>query len=65
MQIEPDMIVRNVVNKRLYRVRSVSRTLAVCWPCNRSGKRYKHLGGTAIEMKQENLRIVRIQPKQQ
>lgn len=65
MQLEPDMIVRNVVNNGFYRVRSVSRTKAVCWPCNRNGKRFVYMGGTAIEFKQENLRIVRIQPKQQ
>lgn len=64
MQIEPDMIVRNIVNGKRYRVRSVSNTLAMCWPCKRNGERMPNLGGTAIEFKQENLRIIRLHPKQ-
>lgn len=57
--LSPDMIVRNTVNGRFYRVRSVSRTKAVCWPCNKAGKRLPWMGGTAVECKQENLEIVR------
>jgi hypothetical protein len=63
MQIEPDMIVRNVVNRRLYRVRSVTLTEAIVWPCNRVGGKLPGRGATAIKYRQSDLRIVRVSPK--
>ena len=59
-QIEPDAIVRNVVNGRTYKVRSVSATKAVCWPMTKTGKRpAAGMRAVAVEFKQENLQRLR------
>ena len=61
MQIEPDMIVKNVVNGQFYRVRSVSNTKAVCHPCTRKGnKPGAGRNALAFEFELERLRIVRL-----
>ena len=61
MQIEPDMIVRNIVNGCYYKVRSVTNTKAVCRPCTRTGKPPRSGRRTvAIEFNQASLRIVRL-----
>lgn len=54
--LAPDEIVRHVGNGRYFKVRSVSRTKAVCWPCNKAGKR--RVGSTAIEFDQAKLEPV-------
>lgn len=59
-KIEPDAIVRNVVTGRTYKVRSVSKTRAVCWPMTRSGKKpAAGMRAVAVEFKQENLQRLR------
>ena len=59
--ITADAIVKNVVNGRYYKVRSVSLTKAVCRPCTRTGKPpAPALRAVAVEFKLENLRLVRI-----
>ena len=55
--ITPDMTVRNTVNGKRYRVRSVNKTKAVCWPLQKNGKRR---GSTAIEFAQSNLEIIHL-----
>lgn len=58
--IEPDAIVRNTVNGRIYKVRSVSKTKAVCWPMTKTGKRpAAGMRAVAIEFKQDNLQRLR------
>jgi hypothetical protein len=58
--IEPDAIVRNTINGRTYKVRSVSKTKAVCWPMTKTGKKpASGMRATAVEFKQENLQRLR------
>ena len=57
-RIEPDMIVRNTINGERYRVRSVSRTKAVCQPLQ------KTKGWMGFEFEQRNLEIVRTRAQQ-
>lgn len=52
-RIEPDMIVRHVGNGKVYRVRSVSKTKAVCQPT-------KTHTWHAVEYDQAKLAIVRL-----
>lgn len=63
MQIAPDMIVRHGANGRYYRVRSVSRTRAVCCPCTKTGlPPASGQRATAVEFDQSDL-VPRREPK--
>ena len=60
MQIEQDMIVRNKINGRTYRVRSVTLTHAICWPCGpKGGKPAVGFRATAIKFAKDALEPVK------